>query len=309
MATNPKRALLLQRTDAKTQGRARPDRELSDDAFLASVGKRVREAREQRGLSRKALAEAAEVSERYLAQLEIGSGNASIILLRRVATALNVRLTRLLDGEMSIERTLLNHFLDSLPDRRVDDALKRLVNDFGTDEGVRRKRIALIGLRGAGKSTLGTGLARAMRRPFVELDREIVREAGMPLTEIFSLYGQAGYRDLERRCLERIIQSQRDVVLSVGGGVVSEALSYQLLLQNCFTVWIKASPAEHMSRVVAQGDMRPMRGHKQAMEDLKAILVSREPLYSRADAVVDTSRQSPPKSLGALRALVGITGS
>ena len=309
MVTNLKRSLVPQRTDAKAQVRGRQDRELSDEAFLSSVGKRVREAREQRGLSRKALAEAAEVSERYLAQLEVGSGNASIILLRRVASALNVRLTRLLDGELSVERTLLNSFLDSLPDRRVEDALRKLVGDFGTDEGVRRKRIALIGLRGAGKSTLGTGLAKSMRRPFVELDREIVREAGMPLAEIFSLYGQSGYRDLERRCLERIIDSQRDLVLSVGGGVVSEAQSYQLLLQNCFTVWVKASPAEHMSRVVAQGDMRPMRGHKQAMEDLKAILVSREPLYSRADAVVDTSRQSVPKSLGVLRSVVGIQGS
>ena len=282
----------------------KPNRQNSDPAFLAGLGKRVREAREQRGMVRKVLAEAAEVSERYLAQLESGTGNASVVLLRRVAAALNVPTTHLLGSDISAQRSQVSRFLDSVPERRLSEVLRRLVDEFGTDESVRRKRIALIGLRGAGKSTLGSGLAKAMRRPFVELDKEIECEAGMELSEIFMLYGQSGYRDLERRCLDRIIASQRDVVMSVGGGVVSEPDSSQLLFANCFTVWIKASPAEHMSRVVAQGDLRPMRGHAQAMEDLKAILAARGPLYGRADAVVDTSGQSVMKSLNALRLVV-----
>ena len=260
--------------------------------------------REQRGLARKVLAEIADVSERYLAQLESGDGNASVNLLRRVATALNVRMTHLLGCEASIERSQVNVFVDSLPERRLEEVLRRLKSEFGTDESVRRKRIALIGLRGAGKSTLGSALAKAMRRGFLELDREVEREAGMALSEIFMLYGQSGYRNLERQCLERIINSQNDVVVSVGGGVVSDADTYQLLLGSCYTVWVKASPAEHMSRVIAQGDLRPMRGHTQAMEDLKSILAAREPEYARADTVVDTAGQGVARSLAALRLAV-----
>jgi XRE family aerobic/anaerobic benzoate catabolism transcriptional regulator len=280
------------------------DPRLSDAAFLMEVGKRVREIREQRDMTRKVLAGASGVSERYLAQLETGSGNASITLLRHVAAALNVRMTQLLSSSISPERALINSFIDSIPDARLEEVMRRLVSEFGAEGGVRRKRIALIGLRGAGKTTLGSALAKALRRPFIELDREIEKEAGMALTEIFMMYGQARYRDLERHCLERLIASQREVVVSVGGGVVSEPDSYQLLLTNCFTVWIKASPAEHMSRVVAQGDMRPMQGHGRAMQDLKEILQAREPFYGRADAVVDTSGESVSKSLAALRLAV-----
>jgi XRE family aerobic/anaerobic benzoate catabolism transcriptional regulator len=277
---------------------------VSDGVFLAALGKTVRQLREQRGLSRKGLADTADVSERYLAQLEAGNGNASVVLLRRVAAALNVNVVRLLGSEIGAERSRLNSFIESVPERRLEEVMRRLVAEFGSDESVRKKRIALIGLRGAGKSTLGTALAKAMHRPFSELDREIEREAGMALSEIFMLYGPSGYRKLERQCLERIIASQHDVVMSVGGGVVSEADTYQLLLSSCFTIWIKASPAEHMSRVIAQGDLRPMRGHAQAMEDLKAILADRETQYGRADAIVDTTRQSVMKSLAALRSAI-----
>jgi XRE family aerobic/anaerobic benzoate catabolism transcriptional regulator len=280
----------------------------SDAAFLIEVGKRVREIREQRDMTRRVLAGASGVSERYLAQLETGSGNASIMLLRRVAAALNVRMTQILGSSISAERALINSFIDSIPENRLEEVMRSLVSAFGADEGVRRKRIALIGLRGAGKSTLGSALAKTMRRPFVELDREIEHEAGMALAEIFLLYGQARYRDLERHCLERLIASQREVIVSVGGGVVSEPDSFQLLLTHCFTVWIKASPAEHMSRVVAQGDMRPMQGHGRAMQDLKEILQARESLYARADAVVDTSGESVSKSLTALRLAVSAQG-
>lgn len=277
-------------------------RDLSDEAFLGALGRHVRQLRELRGLSRKALAEVARVSERYLAQLEAGSGNISIILLRRIAGSLNVRTAYLMSCEAGEQRTRLSRLVDSLPDHRIEEAIRRLTSDFGTDESVRRKRIALIGLRGAGKTTLGGALAKQLRRPFVELDHEIEREAGMALPEIFQLYGASGYRNWERQALEGIIASQNEVVVSVGGGVVSDLDTYQLLLGNCFTVWLKAAPAEHMSRVVAQGDMRPMRGHAQAMEDLKAILTAREPQYARADAVVDTSRHTVAKSLAAVRA-------
>jgi XRE family aerobic/anaerobic benzoate catabolism transcriptional regulator len=162
----------------------------------------------------------------------------------------------------------------------------------------------LVGLRGAGKTTLGAALAKALRRPLVELDKEIEREAGISLSEVFLLYGQAGYRRIELRCLERMIGSQEDIVLTVGGGVVSEPETYNLLLLNCFTVWIKAAPEEHMARVVAQGDMRPMAGHAEAMEDLRNILTAREPLYGKADAVVDTSGCSVEKSFAALQKAV-----
>jgi len=275
-----------------------------DAEFLTGLGLRVRAAREERDLSRRVLAEAADVSERYLAQLEGGEGNASVILLRRIARALGMRLTDLLDTDQSAALQRINRLIDGLPARRHEEVLQKLVGEFGTDETLRRKRIALIGLRGAGKTTLGNALARELRRPFVELDAEIARDAGMPLSEIFLLYGASGYRGIERRCLQRIVNSQRELVMSVGGGVVSDPETYQALLANCYTVWIKASPSEHMSRVIAQGDMRPMKGHAQAMDDLKSILTAREPLYARADKVVDTSRESVEKSLAALRRAV-----
>lgn len=285
---------------------ARPGATMSDDKYLSMLGGRVRATRDALGLSRKQLAENADVSERYLAQLESGTGNASMLILRRLASALGVSVARLLAEERSAERDVLDRLLDSLPEPKISQALLRVQREFGTDESVRRKRIALIGLRGAGKSTLGAALAKELRRPFVELDREIEREAGMSLSEIFLLYGHSGYRGLERRCLERIIDGQRDIVLSAGGGVVSEAETFQLLLANSFTVWLKASPTEHMSRVVAQGDMRPMKGHAQAMDDLKSLLTSREPLYARADVTVSTSNQAVEKSLAALRRAINI---
>jgi len=203
-------------------------------------------------------------------------------------------------GEPVAEQRLIRRFLDSLPPDRLEDVLRRLTAEFGQDEAVRRKRITLVGLRGAGKTTLGMALAKSLRRPFVELDKEIEREAGMSLSEVFLLYGQAGFRRIERRCLERIINSQDEIVLTVGGGIVSEPETYNLLLLNCFTVWIKAAPEEHMARVVAQGDTRPMAGHSEAMDDLRQILSSRESLYGKADAVVDTSGSTAQESFEAL---------
>ena len=166
---------------------------------------------------------------------------------------------------------------------------ERLMRELGNADALRRQRLALIGLRGAGKTTLGSLLAKDLHAPFIELDQEIEREAGLPLSEIFTLYGQAGYRRLERRCLERVLSEHDRAVIAVGGGVVSEEDTFNLLLTQCHTVWLKARPEEHMARVVAQGDLRPMADDRSAMAELRNILVSREPLYARASAVVDTA--------------------
>ena len=270
------------------------------DAFLAQLGRRVRETRERRAMSRRSLATQAQVSERYLAQLEAGEGNASIVLLRRVAGALGAEIGDLLDDDAP-QRRLVRRVLAELPPHRLEEALFRLMRDFGRDDASRRSRIALVGLRGAGKTTLGGALARELGWPFVELDREIEREAAVSLSELFMLYGQAGYRRIERRCLERLIDGHERCVVAVGGGIVTEPDTYRLLLDRCYTVWIKAAPEEHMGRVVAQGDFRPMEGSAEAMADLKRILAAREPLYAKADAVVDTSGARAEDSLAELR--------
>ena len=277
----------------------------SDAEFLAGVGAAVREARAQRGMSRKVLAQTANVSERYLAHLESGDGNASIVLLRKVAAALGVELPGLLEsGTARPEQKMIRRFLNGLPPNRLEEVLQRLIQEFGQDESVRRRRITLIGLRGAGKTTLGRALAKELRRPFVELDREIERDAGMSLSEVFLLYGQPGYRRIERRCLDRVISQQEDIVLTVGGGIVSEPETYDLLLLNCFTVWVKAAPEEHMARVVEQGDTRPMSGHSEAMQDLRDILTAREPLYGKADVVLDTAGKTVEQSFNTLKRLI-----
>ena len=182
--------------------------------------------------------------------------------------------------------------------------IDRLIDELGEPDHSTSQRVALIGLRGAGKSTLGSALAELLGVPFIELNREVERETGMPAAEVFDLYGQAGYRRIEHRCLERVLAEHERAVLSLGGGVVSEGDTFDLLLRSCRTVWLRASPEEHMGRVLAQGDLRPMAGHQDAMEDLKRILAAREPMYRKADAVVDTSGQSPAESLQALRRVV-----
>jgi XRE family aerobic/anaerobic benzoate catabolism transcriptional regulator len=285
---------------------APPAAQTREDAnLLAGIGRRVREARERRSMARKTLSQNSNVSERYLAHLEAGEANVSVLLLRNVARALDLPLTELIDAqESSVEQRLIRRFLDKLPPRQLEDVVFRLMRDVGPEAAARKRRLALVGLRGAGKTTLGNALAKELRLPFVELDREIERDAGISLSEVFSLYGQTGYRRIERRCLERVIQSDRQVVIAVGGGIVSEPETYNLLLAHCFTVWIKASPAEHMARVVAQGDLRPMQGNAEAMEDLNRILAAREPLYRKADAILDTSGERVEESIAKLRQAV-----
>ena len=225
-------------------------------------------------MTRKVLAQEADVSERYLSQLEAGDGNISIVLLRRIAIALKIPLAFLFPDEHAVSDTRL-------------------------------QRIALIGLRGAGKTTLGIMLAAKLSVPFVELDREIEQDTGLPIGEIFTLYGQAGYRRTERRCLERVLMTHKHAVIAIGGGVVSEEETFHLLLAHCYTVWLKATPEEHMTRVIAQGDLRPMAGNAEAMADLKRILTTREPLYRKADAILETSRRSLKDSLAELQEVIG----
>src|SRR5229473_2811433 len=271
--------------------------------FLLFLGTRVRELRNRRGMTRKMVAREADVSERHLAQLEAGEGNVSIVLLRRIAGALNVSLVELFAPEVEepAGKQMIQRFLERLPNHRLEDVVLRLMRDFGPEEKVRRKRIALIGLRGAGKSTLGSKLAGESQTPFIEMDREIERDTGMPLAEIFALYGQSGYRAIEKRTLERVMNENERAVLSVGGGVVSEKETFDYLLSHCYTVWIKAQPEEHMTRVMAQGDFRAMAGNDQAMEDLRRILEAREPLYRQADMELDTSGTSAEESFSRLK--------
>jgi len=278
--------------------------------FLVALGKRVRELRNQRGMIRKILAHEAAVSERHLAQLEAGEGNVSVVLLRRIAGALGVSLAQLFapeteaqnEAETLREKLVLRRFLERLPAHRVGEVLARLVREFGAEQQARQARIALIGIRGAGKSTLGAKLAADLQSPFIELDAEIEKDAGMPLGEIFSLYGQAGYRAIERRLLERVLNETPRAILSIGGGVVSEKETYDYLLANCYTVWIKARPEEYMARVIAQGDLRVMGGSDQAMEELRRILAAREPLYRQADVIVDTTGDTVDESFAKLQA-------
>lgn len=294
--------------DIAIDTRIEPAEQLSGEGarFLADLGGRVRELRERHAMSRKRLARDSSVSERYLAQIETGNGNISIMLLKRVAAALGVSVGDLLaaDDRDSVQRRLIRRFLDRLPAHRLEEVIFRLMRDFGHEEATRRKRIALIGLRGAGKSTLGGMLARALEMPLIELNREIARETGLPAGEVMALYGLAAYRRIEQRVLERVAREQERAVIVAGGGIVNEDEAFNLLLANCYTVWIRAQPEEHMARVLAQGDFRPMAGNAEAMDDLKRILATREAMYRKADAIVDTSGETPQQSFARLREAV-----
>jgi len=281
----------------------------TENDFLSSLGKRVRQLRNGREMTRKMVSQQADVSERHLAQLEAGEGNVSIVLLRRIAAALGVSLPDLFAVQSGdAEKQMISQFLDRLPPHRLEDVVARLTREFVREQETRRQRVALIGLRGAGKSTLGAKLATVEKLPFVELDREIEKETGMPLGEIFSLYGQSGFRAIEKRTLERVLKDYDRVVLSVGGGIVSEKENYDYLLGSCYTIWLKAQPEEHMARVIAQGDFRAMAGSDRAMEDLRRILEAREPLYRKADVHVDTSGDSVEESFAKLEAAVSAGG-
>jgi XRE family aerobic/anaerobic benzoate catabolism transcriptional regulator len=291
-----------------------PDAEAVDDVrhpFLLALGERVRAIRARRGMTRKAVSLAADVSERHLANLEYGTGNASILILLQVAQALQCPLSELLGDvtasspEWLLLRELLEH-RDETTLRRVRVAVGELLGTGGASRaGAQRSpRIALIGLRGGGKSTLGRRLAQDLGFPFVELSAEIEKFAGCTVAEIQALYGQNAYRRYERRALEEAIQIHAECVIAVPGGLVSDAATFNQLLTHCTTVWLQASPEDHMKRVVAQGDLRPMAASKEAMEDLKGILATRTPFYSKADFSVDTSAQPLDATFNLLRRTV-----
>jgi XRE family aerobic/anaerobic benzoate catabolism transcriptional regulator len=242
---------------------------VTETLFLSRLGDRVRAWRSEHGMTRKALAQASGVSERYLAQLEAGEGNISVLLLRKVARAMGV-------------------------------PVEHLVREESTQE----KCIALLGLRGAGKSTLGAKLAESMKVPFVELDREVEKEAGAELGEVFAMYGQEAFRRFERRALERVLAQHERAVIATGGSLVTDPGTYKILLDRCVCVWLKAAPEEHMARVIAQGDMRPFKGRSAALEEIRKLLADRDRLYARADLTVDTSGKTLKQTLTELRSAV-----
>jgi XRE family aerobic/anaerobic benzoate catabolism transcriptional regulator len=268
-----------------------PDEE--KDPFLLALGERLRALRSRRGLTRKALAKLADVSERHLANVESGVGNASIQFLRQLTTVLNCTLAEMIGDETasSPEWLMIREILRGRSDEELAKARSTLagVFDAPTSEIARRQRVALIGLRGAGKSSLGRMLADHWMVPFVELGRHVETLAGCGIAEIHALYGPNAYRRYERRALEEIIQRFPRAVIATPGGIVSDPATFNLLLSHCYTVWIKASPKDHMERVLAQGDTRPMSGNREAMDDLKSILESRAAFYSKADQAFDTS--------------------
>jgi XRE family transcriptional regulator, aerobic/anaerobic benzoate catabolism transcriptional regulator len=284
------------------------ERDNGQGAYLRLLGDRIRDARARRGMTRKILARDSKVSERYLAQLETGQGNISIVLLRQIAHAMGLPLADLVreEPDRPVELALLIQTLGRLQPKELFQARKLLTDAFSTvAESERRQRIALIGLRGAGKSTLGARLAKAKGVPFIELDREVERESGATLSAVFDLYGQSAYRRYERRALETVIERHDRAVIATGGSIVTESATFDLLLSACFTVWLTAAPEEHMSRVVAQGDYRPMAGNDEAMDDLRGILASRNVLYAKADATVDTAGKTVDQCLRELEATVG----
>ena len=263
------------------------------DPFLIALGERLKLLRARRGLTRKALAQLAEVSERHVANVESGVGNASILFLRQLCAVLNCSLAEMTGDETTStpDWLMIREVLRGRNEAELAQARTALADLFESpvSEISRRQRIALIGLRGAGKSSLGRLLAAQLHAPFIELSTQIEQLAGCGIAEIHALYGQNAYRRYEQRAIEDVVRHYPQAVIATPGGIVSEPATYKLLLSHCYTVWLKAEPEEHMDRVLAQGDKRPMSGNREAMEDLKRILESRTQFYSKADKTVDTS--------------------
>jgi XRE family aerobic/anaerobic benzoate catabolism transcriptional regulator len=290
-----------------TSTRAKASVPRSGDAYLRRLGERVRNLRHQRGMSRRALAQHAQVSERYLAQMEAGLGNCSIVLLRRIARAIGLPVTQLVQegAEPPLDRILLTQFLDRLSPAALSAARDMLLKHFGEpSEDLRCGRVALIGLRGGGKSTLGHLLAERLGVAFIELDGEIERRSGASLSQIFDMFGQETFRRAEREALQEVLRQHRSFVIATSGSIVTDPGTLELLLSSCFTLWVRAEPKDHMQRVITQGDMRPMANSARAMEDLIAILHSREPLYAKADVTIHTTGKSPTQTVNELMRVI-----
>ena len=289
--------------DGKASPAAHADASVTQPDPLGLLGERVRRLRARRGMTRKILARDSGVSERYLAQVETGKGNMSLRILHDLARAFDVPLEALTsaDPEPPVDFLHTVEFLRRLPIEDLKTARRLLREHFGPlDSAARHNRIALIGLRGAGKSTIGALLAEHLDMPFFELNGVIEQESGLTLNLIFDFRGQAGFRSLERECLENVVEQNQRFVLATGGSLVSEPATFDLLLASCFTAWVRASPEEHMQRVVAQGDMRPMQDNRDPMADLRRILAEREGLYGKADIQIDTSGHTSADSVQAL---------
>ncbi|HVN88360.1 MAG TPA: helix-turn-helix transcriptional regulator [Candidatus Binataceae bacterium] len=280
----------------------------SDTDFLATLGGRVRDARARHGMTRKMLARDSGISERYLAEMEAGRGNFSIMMLKKLASAIDVPLGELVDDQAPPmpEYTLIAQRLRTLPPKDLNEAGALLARRFGRCRD-RGERIALIGLRGAGKSTLGSMLAKDLGYQFFELSHEIAAVAGVSIEEIFELEGQAGYRRHELRALRQIVGRRKPLVFAVGGGLVAEPAAFQFLLDSCYTVWLRATPQEHWERVMRQGDYRVSAdtSPSAALADMRRILSQREPLYAMADATLDTSGRTVRQSAKELTTLIG----
>jgi XRE family transcriptional regulator, aerobic/anaerobic benzoate catabolism transcriptional regulator len=261
-----------------------------ETGFLEQLGQRVRTMRALRGMSRKVLAKVSGISERYIAQLESGKGNVSIVLLRRVSTAMGAHLEDLIPStDPAPDWQVIRDLLRKATPNQIAQAKDVLAGHGSAAHHTSFAGIALIGLRGAGKSTLGKILAKQIGWSFVELNKEIERENGLSVAEIIALYGQEGFRRMEQAALTQLLARKELMVLATGGGIVSEPLTFDLVLSSFYTIWLKAEPEEHMARVRGQGDLRPMADDRSAMAELRNILVSREPLYARASVVVDTA--------------------
>ena len=271
--------------------------------FLSELGRKVRSGRAKRGMTRRQLAQASHTSERYLAQIESGAGNPSVTVLRAIAQALDIPAANLLGEPVAHNsaRTALLDLVARLPDQSLAELTQLIEARFLSSEHAdRARRIALVGLRGAGKSTLGRMLARHLGWPFIELDRVVEQDYGASIPDMIEMAGTATFRRHERAALARVIAEHEAAVITTAGGIVSDRESYALLLRRSHTIWIKARPEEHMSRVMAQGDFRPMAQNPEAMADLVAILDARGPDYARAQAELDTSGEAVEQSFAKL---------
>jgi len=272
----------------------------SESVFLEELGQRVRTMRGLRGMSRKVLARVSGISERYIAQLESGKGNVSIVLLRRVSHAMGAHLQDIIPESATGWLTFRDLLRNATPAQLAKARDLLAGHDSTTKHPAAFAGIALIGLRGAGKSTLGKMLAHQIGWRFVELNKEIERQNGLSVPEVIAIYGQEGFRRMEQAALRQLLAGELPMVLATGGGIVSEPLTFDLILSSFYTVWLKAKPEEHMARVRAQGDLRPMADDRSAMSELRTILLSREPLYARANATVDTAGISVDAALARL---------
>src|ERR1700750_749794 len=267
------------------------DSDEPESGFLEQLGQRVRTMRALRGMSRKVLAKVSGISERYIAQLESGKGNVSIVLLRRVSNAMAAHLEDLIPtSDPAPDWPVIRDLLRKATPNQIAQARDVLSGQNGAAQRqMAFAGIALIGLRGAGKSTLGKLLAKKIGWSFVELNKESEQQNGLSVAEIIALYGQEGFRRMEQAALGQLLARKELMVLANGGGMGSPPLTFDQILSSFYTIWLKAEPEEHMARVRRQGDLRPMADDRSAMAELRNILLSREPLYARATAVVDTA--------------------